>query len=48
MPIKNYTAIVPANRSISEIQYTFIMQGFYGLLYKYEQGTVRMEALQCL
>ena len=48
MTIKNYTATVSTNRSISEIQYTFVMQGFYGLLYKYEQGTVRIEALQCL
>jgi hypothetical protein len=48
MPIKNYTATVPANRSISEIQDTLVKHGTSGLLYKYEQETGRIEALQCL
>jgi hypothetical protein len=48
MPIKNYTTIVPANRSITEIQDTIVKHGATGMLYKYEQGTGRIEALQFL
>ena len=48
MPIKNYTTQVPAHRSISEIQDALVMHGATGMLYKYEQGTGRIEALQFL
>jgi len=48
MPIKNYTSKVPANRSIAEIQDALVKQGATGVLYKYEQGTGRIEALQFL
>jgi hypothetical protein len=48
MPIKNYTTIVPANRSISKIQDALVQHGATGMLYKYEQGTGRIEALQFL
>ena len=48
MPIKNYTTTVPANRSITEIQDTLVKHGATGVLYKYEQGTGRIEALQFL
>jgi hypothetical protein len=48
MPIKNYTTTVPANRSISEIQDALVKHGATGMLYKYEQGTGRIEALQFL
>src|SRR6266849_2677421 len=48
MPIKNYTTTVAANRSITEIQYSLVKYGSTGVLYKYEQGTGRIEALQFL
>jgi len=48
MPIKNYTTTVPATRSISEIQDALVKHGAMGMLYKYEQGTGRIEALQFL
>jgi hypothetical protein len=48
MPIKNYTTIMPANRSISEIQDALVQHGATGMLYKYKQGTRRIEALQFL
>jgi hypothetical protein len=48
MPIKNYTTTVPADRSISEIQDALVTNGATGMLYKYEQGTGRIEALQSL
>jgi hypothetical protein len=48
MPIKNYTTVVPANRSIAEIQEALVKHGATGVLYKYEQGTGRIEALQFL
>ena len=48
MPIKNYTITVPTNRSIAEIQDALIKHGATGMLYKYEQGTGRIEALQFL
>jgi hypothetical protein len=38
MPIKNYTATVPANLSISEIQYAFVMQGLDGFLISTSRG----------
>ena len=47
-PIKNYTTTVPANRSIADIQDALVQHGATGLLYKYEQGTGRIEALQFL
>src|SRR5258706_10628745 len=48
MPIKNYTTTAPANRSITEIQDVHVKHGATGVLYKYEQGTGRIEALQFL
>jgi hypothetical protein len=48
MPIKNYTTVVPANRSITEIQDALVKHGATGVLYKYEQGTGRIDALQFL
>ena len=48
MPIKNYTTIVPANRSITELQDALVKGGASGVLYKYEHGTGRIEALQFL
>jgi hypothetical protein len=46
MPIKNYTTKVPAHRSIQEIQETLVKHGAVGMIYKYEKGTGRIEALQ--
>lgn len=46
MPIKNYTTTVPANRSIEEIQTALVKNGAVGVLYEYEQGTGRIEALK--
>ncbi len=48
MPIKNYTSEVPANKSIAEIQDALVKHGATGVLYKYEQGTGRIEALEFL
>jgi hypothetical protein len=48
MPIKNYTTIVPVNRSISEIPDSLVKHRATGMLYTYEQGTGRIEALQFL
>src|SRR5712671_3911822 len=48
MPIKNYTTTVPANRSITKIQDDLVKHGVTRVLYKYEQGTGRIEALQFL
>src|SRR5713101_5764904 len=48
MPIKNYTSEVPANKSIAEIQDALVKHGATGVLYQYEQGTGRIEALQFL
>lgn len=48
MPIKNDTATVLANRSIAEIQKNLVKHGGTGAPYKYEQGTGRIEAFQCL
>lgn len=46
MPIKNYTTSVPANRSIDEIQSSLVRHGAIGVLYEYEQGTGRIDALK--
>ncbi len=46
MPIKNYTTIVPASRSIEEIQTALVAHGASGVFYEYEQGTGRIEALK--
>ena len=48
MAIKNYTTKVPAHRSIAEIQDALVHHGARGMLYKYEHGTGRIEALQFL
>ncbi len=48
MAIKNYTTKVPSHRSIAEIQDALVKHGATGVLYKYEQGTGRIEALQFL
>src|SRR6266536_5126163 len=36
-PIKNYTTVVPANRSITEIQAALVAHGTTSMLSKYEQ-----------
>lgn len=46
MPIKNYTTKVPAARSIEEIQQALVKNGATGVLYEYEKGTGRINALQ--
>ena len=46
MPIKNYTTSVPANRSIEEIQTALVKHGATGVMYEYEQGTGRIQALR--
>jgi hypothetical protein len=46
-PIKNSTTVVPANRSIAQIQEALVKHGAIGMLYRYAQGTGRIEALQC-
>lgn len=46
MPIKNYTTKVPADRSIQEIQNALVKHGATGMLYEYEKGTGRIEALR--
>ncbi len=46
MPIKNYTTKVPADRSIQEIQNALVKHGAVGIIYKYEKGTGRIDALQ--
>ena len=46
MPIKNYTTSVPANRSIEEIQSALVKHGATGVMYEYEQGTGRIQALK--
>ena len=46
MPIKNYTTTVPANRSIQEIQDALVRHGAVGVVYKYEKGTGKIEALK--
>jgi hypothetical protein len=45
MPSKNSTTKVPANRSIEEIQTALVNHGATGVLYEYEQGTGRIDAL---
>ncbi len=46
MTIKNYTTSVPADRSIGEIQQSLINHGASGVMYLYEKGTGRIEALR--
>lgn len=46
MPIKNYTTKVPATQSINEIQTALVAHGASGVLYEYEKGTGRIEALK--
>jgi hypothetical protein len=46
MPIRNYTTSVPANRSIEEIQTALVKHGATGVMYEYEQGTGRIQALK--
>ena len=46
MPIKNYTTKVSADRSIQEIQTALVNHGATGVLYEYEKGTGRIEALK--
>jgi hypothetical protein len=46
MPIKNYTTSIAANRSIEEIQTALVKHGATGVMYEYEQGTGRIEALK--
>lgn len=46
MPIKNYTTKVPADRSIQEIQTSLVKHGATGMLYEYEKGTGKIEALR--
>ncbi|MHC1728030.1 MAG: hypothetical protein AB9866_18850 [Syntrophobacteraceae bacterium] len=36
MPIKNYTTVVPANRSIEEIQSALVRHGATGMMYEYD------------
>jgi|SRR5579884_3733233 len=46
MALKNYTTKVPANRSIEEIQSALVSHGATGVLYEYERGTGRIQALK--
>lgn len=46
MALKNYTTKVPANRSIEEIQVALVRAGASGVLYEYEKGNGRIEALK--
>lgn len=46
MPLKNYTTIVPASRSIEEIQSALVKHGAAGMLYEYEKGTGRIHAFK--
>lgn len=46
MAIKNYTTKVPANRSLDEIQSALVKNGASGVLYEYEKGTGRIDALK--
>jgi hypothetical protein len=46
MAIKNYTTKVPASRSIEEIQQALVKHGATGIMYQYEQGTGKIEALK--
>ena len=45
MPIKNYSAEVPANRSIAAIQDALVKHGATGISMKYEQGTGQVDAI---
>lgn len=46
MPIKNYSSTVPADRSISEIQTSLVRHGASNILFEYEKGTGRIQALR--
>lgn len=46
MALKNYTTIVPADRSIQEIQSSLVKHGATGVLYEYEKDTGRISALK--
>jgi hypothetical protein len=46
MALKNYTTIVPADRSIQEIQTSLVKHGATGVLYEYEKDTGRISALK--
>lgn len=46
MALKNYTTIVPADRSIQEIQASLVKHGATGVLYEYEKDTGRISALK--
>jgi hypothetical protein len=46
MALKNYTTKVPAAQSINEIQTALVKHGAVGVLYEYEKGTGRIEALK--
>lgn len=48
MPIKNYTTVVPANKSVFEIQDSLAKHGAKSVLIDYEQGTGRIEAVRFL
>jgi hypothetical protein len=48
MAIKNYTTKEPAAQSINEIQSALVKHGAVGVLYEYEGGTGRIEALKFL
>jgi hypothetical protein len=45
-PMNTDTAVVPANRSLAERHEALVTHGAPGVLYTYEQGTGRIEALQ--
>ncbi len=45
MALKNYSTIVPANRSIQEIQEMLQKHGAEGVLLSYEKGTGRIDSL---
>lgn len=46
MPLKNYTTTVAASRSINEIQDSLVKHGATDVLFQYEEGTGRIEALR--
>lgn len=46
MPVKNYTTSVPASRSIEEIQKALVLRGASQVLFQYEQGTGKIQALK--
>lgn len=48
MAIKNYTTKVPAKQSINEIQDMLVKHGAKGIMFEYEEGTGRIQALKFL